>query len=164
MSDTTKKFNVSRRDDLYCLEGMINEFAALGTIKPTEKLVKLDLSGITYINSIGCKNWIQLLESLGDRMIEFHHVSTAMMTGISMLPGLLPPRGGRESIKSFYLPFFCIHCNTGHQSLVEPSSLEIIDESVFTGLVACPSCGSPMVVTEENSEFLYLFVYEIVDD
>ncbi len=164
MSDTQRKFSIDRRGEFYCLEGIVNEHASFKKFEPKEKLIKFDLSGISYINSIGCKTWIQFFDTLKDREVEFHRVSTAMMTGISMLPGLLPPSGGRDSIKSFKLPFCCVSCDHDNEAVVTPAELQVIQDSVFTKLTSCSQCGNPSTLTEANSEFLYLYVYEVVDD
>ena len=80
-----------------------------------------------------------------------------MMTAIAMLPGLLPEGSDKESLKSFYLPFHCLGCFEESKIFVTQEDLAIVEGSPYVNLMRCPICGNSAVVTEANSEFLYLF-------
>lgn len=155
--DNRKRFVIARRDKFWAVEGYINEHSDLSKAAVDGDELLLDLEQVEFINSVGCKAWLIFIDSQKEKTIEYHGVSIPMMTAISMLPGLLPP-AGKEAIKSFMLPYFCMNCNQEMEFKVEPSQLKIVDGTAFVDLLACKHCGSPAVVTEENSEFLYLYV------
>lgn len=160
MSDTRKRFSVQSDNSSYFVEGYINENADFKKIEVGEGKLRLNLEQVEYINSIGCKNWLTMIDRVKSMDIEYHAVSIAMMTAISMLPGLLPP-GGKGAIKSFILPYYCLNCNQDMTLKISPEELKVVDGSAFVDMHACVHCGNPAVITEENSEYLYLYVEEI---
>ena len=86
-----KKLEISKKDDIYYLTGAINEHTSFDVPVPINSVLKLDLAAIDFINSIGTRSWVLFLRSHEGCDIQFHRVSLAMMSAISMMPMLFTP-------------------------------------------------------------------------
>ena len=151
------KLEINKEDDTYYLTGAINEHASFDVPAPINSVLKLDLAAIDFINSIGTRSWVLFLKSHEGCDIQFHRVSLTMMNAISMMPMLLP-KGAISTIKSFYLPYCCMNCSETTLRCTNFQELDITDDSVYTDLITCSTCGNPATLSEEESEFLALFV------
>lgn len=157
MSDDKRSFRIRREGNFIFVGGYINEHADFSKVDKSGPAIAINLEEVEYINSTGCKQWLTFIEELEAEKIEYHSVSITMMSAISMLPRLMPP-GGKDSIKSFFLPFYCLNCNAELTLLTKPENIHVQEGSYFADLGSCEFCGSPVVITEEDSEFLYLYV------
>jgi anti-anti-sigma regulatory factor len=102
----------------------------------------LDLEGITFINSLGVRDWIRLVAKAKQRGIalELARVAEPMVQQFNMI--IATHNGVR--VRSFFAPFACDPCGREDSMCIDvdsnrPSLLELRPPPV-----SCPGCGAPM--------------------
>lgn len=86
------------------LEGPISEKTEIFSHDVRKaKSLKLDLQRVTFINSIGVKNWISWMMSVPNNCpVQLRHCPFVIISQINMVQGFLPPHA---RIESFYAPY-----------------------------------------------------------
>ena len=78
----------------------------------------LDLSEVKRINSCGVRdwvNWVQTLEARGKKLI-LEGCSPAVVAQINLVHNFV----GQATVKSFYAPYYCSHCDKEETVLLQP--------------------------------------------
>ena len=136
------------------LSGAIDEaadfVALLGQI-PAGKMVRIDLSGVERISSVGVRSWINFMDKLmlQEMQVMLDGCSVAIVRQLSMISQFR----GHGVVRSVYAPYYCSDCNT--------EQLRLIDLSIDVGPqlkkpVACPTCGAQLELDEEESLYATL--------
>ncbi len=92
----------------FSISGDINaEFVwpPLSESSASSKTIRINLSRVHYINSVGVKNWIRSFPFVG-RKVELFEVNVHVMDAFNMTPAM--QMGCR--IMSFFVPVFCDKC------------------------------------------------------
>jgi anti-anti-sigma regulatory factor len=93
------------------LKGAIDEDSRLldVDISNVEKELVLDLAGISHINSVGIRSWINWIgQAQQGRQLVFRRCPRIFVMQMNMVADFLP-LGTR--IESFYVPYFCETCD-----------------------------------------------------
>lgn len=130
------------------LEGPISEKTALYdyNIKNATELI-LDLEKVTFINSIGVKNWINWTMRIPDKAsITLVKCPFVIVNQVNIVHGFLPHRA---RIESFFAPFICESCSTEKiEMLVKDQhytyATSATPASVNLPELKCPKCGEMM--------------------
>ncbi len=135
------------RGDQLFLEGRIDESANLLELLDRARNNKLivDLGGITFINSIGVREWIrmqQAAQKIG-LAIELRRVCEPLVHQLNIVPATR----GVSMVTSFFAPYECEEC--GEETEV------VLDVRLHGGALArmqapqmpCPRCRAPLVFT-----------------
>ncbi len=144
------------------IEGSIGEKADIFNIAPGDaKEIIIDFEKISYINSIGVKNWIFWMGRFPQNAIfRFKNCPSAIVNQVNMVKGFLPDKG---TVESFSIPYFCETCSKEEIfiarrgvdfefSKATESSWNKIPESR-----SCSKCGGEMemdIVPEKYFAFL----------
>ncbi|HWU89344.1 MAG TPA: hypothetical protein VN253_18910 [Kofleriaceae bacterium] len=136
------------------LIGAIDEstdFAALVGQIPNGRLVRIDLSGIERISSVGVRSWINFMEKLmlQEMQVELHGCSVAIVRQLSMISQFR----GHGTVRSVFAPYYCADCNTEQLRLIDLHA-EVAPQ--LHKPVACPTCGADLELDEEESLYATL--------
>lgn len=121
--------------------------------------VALDLGGITFVNSMGVREWIRFLRTLRDTGAEviLRDCSEAIVYQMNMIP---ETRVGAH-IDSFHAPYDCPGC--GHEA-----SMRIVVSEHADGLrrgkppsFDCSECGDAMEFAELTDRYLLFLEPEL---
>jgi hypothetical protein len=131
------------------LAGRIDDTTALAAL-PAQLAagdVVIDTEGVTFVNSIGMREWIRLLRALRGR-VRLDRVADVLMTQMNLIAEL----EGAVAISSFHAQYVCPSC--GHEGT------PLVDAG--TGLAAmpalpCPECGSAMELADFPERYLMIF-------
>ncbi len=120
------------------------------------KSVDFDLAGVSYLNSVGVKNWINWTGRFPkDLSIRMHNCPTLIVAQVNMVVGFLPNNGTVESLQA---PMICEDCNCEefvslkrgenyqYASNTEPYSIKLPE-------VLCPKCKKPMTLDAVEAKF-----------
>jgi hypothetical protein len=120
------------------------------------KKVTFDLSGVTYMNSVGVKNWINWTGRFPKTLqIELHNCPSLIVNQVNMVAGFLPNNGTVESLTA---PFVCEDCSREEPVILKrgveyqyasPTSDYVYNHPV----VPCPKCKKPMELDAIESKF-----------
>ncbi len=138
------------------LDGVIDEETDLESLavnlRPT---VRFDLERVTRINSFGVREWINMVQSLGERHnLEFTRCSVPVVEQLNMISNFF----GGGTVVSFYAPYICPNCDGGEVEMLLTTEEVVSNRS---GMDApprkCPSCGGAMEFDDVEMEY-FLFL------
>ncbi len=130
------------------IEGPIGESSSLFTkdFKDVSK-VTLNLEKVTYINSIGVKNWILWIARLpASTQLVLKDIPIVMVNQANTVRGFLP---AQSEIASFQAPYLCPECGTEKTILLRVNEHYRYASGSHPGQiklpqVVCPKCGKYM--------------------
>jgi len=134
------------------LAGRIDDTASLAELPgrvPAGEIV-IDTEGVTFVNSIGMREWIRLLRALRDsgRKVRLERVADVLMTQMNLIAEL----AGAVAISSFHAQYVCPACGAETQPVVEVTgSLTVMPA------LPCPECGSAMELGDFPERYLTIF-------
>jgi hypothetical protein len=143
MSDAPR-MTVQPSGDALVVAGAIDEHADLmGLLKSAQggKLA-LDLAGITFINSLGVRDWIRMQAAATAQgiKIEMRRVAEVLIHQLNMI---IATRGTAR-VTSFIAPYACDKCGREESLVVDAvahaQSLAALQPPPMT----CPECGARM--------------------
>lgn len=136
------------------LEGWLDERAELPELdEPVKGDLVLDLKGITLVNSLGVRNWIQWFKVLKvQRDVKLIHCSPAVLKQANTLQGFL---SDRTKIESVFVPYFCEDCGREDQLLVNIAKVgDPVHITAAPPELKCSSCGMKMELDLIESQYL----------
>ncbi len=118
--------------------------------------VEFHLAGVTHINSIGAKEWIQLARSLPSvTSLALAYCSTAVVAQLNMISNFK----GQGEVRSFYAPYVCGGCGAEVAKLIDIKicfpDAKIRHPPTFT----CDDCGHPLDFDEVPEHYM-AFLWE----
>jgi predicted RNA-binding Zn-ribbon protein involved in translation (DUF1610 family) len=123
------------------LAGRIDERARLAdlvaTVAPGPLVI--DLAEVTYINSLGVRDWVSFLRRLAGNGVEvtFDRCADVMVLQMNMITDAR----GKATVRSFFAPFACDGCGWEGASLVVTDEVAPDVVAGRTPEAVCPDCG-----------------------
>lgn len=139
------------------LEGDIDETLKTRALPPAEgEEVILDMSGITRINSLGTRLFINYIKTIKGVPI-FQKCSTPVVDTISLLPAFIGKRGRVESVLT---PFTCNSCEaiTEKEFKVGKEIVEGEIPDLSCDAPRCHECGGSTNFEEEADIFFHFLL------
>jgi anti-anti-sigma regulatory factor len=134
--------------DVLLIEGEIDDTTDLAShaAKVTQNAI-IDLGGVTFINSVGVREWVTLLDQLASRgfKITLRNVSEPMVRQMTMVM----EAKGDAGVESFYAPYMCPKCGDERALLIGVAKHQATLAAGTPPKLPCPSCGA----TAEFDEF-----------
>ncbi len=132
---------IERTGERWSLRGRIDELAqlpALAADVPAGSRLHIDLEQVSYINSLGVRDWTALLRRLRARdvRVRLERCAEPMVHQMNMIEDA----GGIAEVASFHAPFLCDACGWEGTLVLETNEVAPV---VATGRVptgACPEC------------------------
>jgi eukaryotic-like serine/threonine-protein kinase len=132
------------------LSGVIDEHARLSEVmaraeQKSRRLV-LDLGEITFINSLGVRDWIRFLAlaAHSDVRLELVRVSEPLVQQFNMI---VATRAGAH-VRSFFAPFACDACGLERSVCIEVEPNLSALRALEPPRVDCPTCEAPMAFND----------------
>ena len=142
---------------MVALAGRVDETAgALSAVAqiPTREVV-IDLGGITFINSLGVREWVRALRALLGRRAEvtLTHVSAVLVPQMNMVREM--SAGAR--IASFEAPYSCNKCGLEGPMMIDVTVHGDLLRAMSAPKLPCPECKAQMVCDEIPGQY-FLFL------
>jgi DNA-directed RNA polymerase subunit RPC12/RpoP len=138
------------------LAGRIDDVAQLGalaTLLPAGDVV-LDLAGVTFVNSIGMREWVRLVRVLRDRgTVTLAAVSDVLFVQLNMIAEFR----GSVQIASFHAGYVCAACGREATLLVDAISHAAALRAMIAPRLPCPECGAAMDLADFPERYLGIF-------
>jgi hypothetical protein len=141
------KLSVTGSEYLLILEGQIDEHSDFTPIQlPTKGILTIDLKGITMLNSMGLRNWVQWSHGLTQlAAVKFQNCPNIVVHQINILDGFIPLGA---TVESMDVPYLCEACDSAfdyhavrgvdyHEASAKHPLKIVLPETV-----PCPSCGA----------------------
>jgi anti-anti-sigma regulatory factor len=139
------------------LSGRIDERAGLVVLaERISNRVVVDLDGVSLINSMGLREWINFLRALEDKKVAvvLRRLSDAMLTQLNLIEEAA--RG--VEVESFSAPYLCEGCDREQSVCVDVAEQkDVLRRGQAPASVPCPSCAGDMVYDGiPEQDFLFL--------
>lgn len=137
--------------------GRIDDTSPLGDLwmqLPASDLI-IDTAGVTFVNSVGMREWVRLLRSLtggGSRTVTLDRIADVLITQINLMPRLAGVR-----IASFHAQYACNSCGAEAALLVDVAAYATQLQVLQAPRLPCPECAAPMELADFPERYLTVF-------
>src|SRR6185503_5334122 len=106
----------------------------------------LDLAGVTFISSLGVRDWIRMQASATQQQIqiELRRVAEVIIHQLNMI---IATRG-TSRVTSFFAPYACDRCGREESLLVDAVANAAMLAKLQPPAMTCPECGGPMAFND----------------
>jgi len=111
--------------------------------------IDFDMSQVTYMNSIGVREWIDFLGRLPIRDYEFHACSIAFVLQASLVDGVL----GIGEVVSFFAPYVCEDCDQQEERLLQATNV-LTTGTRRPPVFGCSRCDGRLVLDDFPERYL----------
>jgi anti-anti-sigma regulatory factor len=133
---------------LLMLSGAIDETAGLMDLlgKAQNGTLALDLGGVTFINSLGVRDWIRFQAAATQQhvQIELRRVAEVVIHQLNMI---IATRGTAR-VASFFAPYACDRCGREESLIVDAVANAAALAQLAPPPMTCPECGGPMAFND----------------
>lgn len=142
------RLQVQPGDGQLLLSGAIDETAGLMDLLARAQggRLVLDLGGVTFINSLGVRDWIrmQAAATQGQLQIELRRVAEVIVHQLNMI---IATRGTAR-VTSFFAPYACDRCGREESLLIDAVAHAAQLAQLQAPAMPCPECGEPMAFND----------------
>jgi predicted RNA-binding Zn-ribbon protein involved in translation (DUF1610 family)/anti-anti-sigma regulatory factor len=137
-----------RLDESAPLPQLLGQLAAVGS-------VTVDTDGVTFVNSVGIREWIRLLHAFGARgqPVVLVRLADVLVTQMNMLSDLR----GRAEVRSFHAPYACPACGAEDEPVVDAIAHRGMLAAGQAPPLPCPECGAAMALGDFPERYLSIF-------
>lgn len=147
-------FTITKRDGTYVLSGVLNEFADFKSLISAAEPLRLDLGGLSKLNSIGVRNFLRFLSDWGGKALVFENATAEFIDQVNMIPSLKGVHHHAQ-IQSFYVPWQCVRCEREDEVLVSTPEVRAVLDAGDEPSRKCPKCDNDMnLLVDTFFEFL----------
>lgn len=106
----------------------------------------LDLGGITFINSLGVRDWIRMQSAATQQglQIELRRVAEVLIHQLNMI---IATRGTAR-VTSFFAPYACDACGREESLLIDAVAFAAQLSQLQPPPMHCPECGAQMAFND----------------
>jgi hypothetical protein len=116
--------------------------------------VMIHTAGVTFVNSIGMREWGRLIRALRDRgAVTLEAVSDVLMTQMNLVSEFL----GSVRITSFHASYLCPGCGFESSLLVDAVAHAAALRQLQAPPLPCPECGQAMELADFPERYLTIF-------
>lgn len=150
------RLTVTALDGALALAGAIDETAALSSLLARAEggRLTLDLAGVTFINSLGVRDWIRMqadAQATGVEL-ELRRVAEPLVHQLNMI---VAARGAAR-VTSFYAPYACDSCGREESLLVDAVAHRELLLRLEPPPMTCPECAAPMAFNDFPERYFAL--------
>jgi hypothetical protein len=140
--------HVKKTDGQLALSGAIDETAGLNDLlgQANGGRLVLDLGGITFINSLGVRDWIRMQAKATEQklQVELRNVAEVIVHQLNMI---IATRGTAQ-VTSFYAPYACDACGREESLVVDAVANGAQLAQLQPPTQTCPECGAQMAFND----------------
>lgn len=142
------RMTIDPQGDALVIGGAIDESAALHEIlaRASAGRLVLDLGAVTFINSLGVRDWIRMQAAAqkAGLAIELRRVAEPLVHQLNMI---IATRGNAV-VTSFFAPYACDACGREESLLIDAVTYATGLRNLEAPLMACPECGAAMAFND----------------
>jgi anti-anti-sigma regulatory factor len=147
MSKARGRIAIESKGDVLLLAGPIDETSRLLELLDRSRngRLVLDLGGVTFINSLGVRDWIRM-QAAAQRAgiaIELRRVAEPVIHQLNMI---IATRGARVS--SFFAPYACDSCGREDSLLIDAVAHARALAELSPPPMPCAECGAQMAFND----------------
>jgi anti-anti-sigma regulatory factor len=106
----------------------------------------LDLAGVTFINSLGVRDWIRMLAQAQQQQldVELRRVAEPIVHQLNMIVAAR----GKARVTAFYAPYACDACGREDSLLIDAVEHRSQLAKLASPAQTCSECGAKMVFSD----------------
>jgi DNA-directed RNA polymerase subunit RPC12/RpoP len=140
------------------LAGRIDETSATALARLATQLpagdTTLDTDGVTFVNSIGMREWIRLIRVLRERgRVTLARVADVLITQMNLIPEL----GTSVTVVSFHAQYACGACGAEAAPVIDAVAHAADLMQMQMPPMPCPECGGKMELADFPERYLTMF-------
>jgi anti-anti-sigma regulatory factor len=144
MPETRGRITLDRQGDVLAIQGAIDESARLSELleRAEGHRLVLDLGGVTFINSLGVRDWIRM-QAAAQRAgitVELRRVAEPLVHQLNMI---IATRGASR-VTSFFAPYACDACGREDSLLIDAVANARGLTQLEPPAMTCTECGAQM--------------------
>ena len=147
-AETRGRMTVTVTGDALALGGSIDESAALHELisRAQAGRLTLDLAAVTFINSLGVRDWIRMQAAAqkANLAVELRRVAEPLVHQLNMI---IATRGNAQ-VSSFYAPYACDACGREESLLIDALANHERLIRLDPPAQMCPECGAQMAFND----------------
>jgi anti-anti-sigma regulatory factor len=145
---TRGRISVEQHGDVLMISGSIDHTSGLLNLlaHARDRRLVLDLGGVTFINSLGVRDWIRL-QGAAQRAgvaVELHRVAAPLIQQMNMI---ISARGAARVV-SFFAPYACDACGHEASLLIDAVTHAQALARLDPPAILCAECGAMMVFND----------------
>jgi predicted RNA-binding Zn-ribbon protein involved in translation (DUF1610 family) len=137
------------------LTGRIDDstsFESLAMALPAGAVI--DTSGVTFVNSIGMREWMRLVRALREKgPVILERVADVLMTQMNLIPEF----ARSVEIRSFHAQYVCPACGAESAPVVDAVANAPLLKAMKAPQLPCPECGAQMALGDFPERYLTIF-------
>jgi len=120
--------------------------------------ITIDTDGVSFVNSIGMREWIRLIRALRERgdTIVLERVADVLMSQLNMLSETRTT----VRIASFHAQYVCSACGAESAPVIQVAEHAALLATLVAPKLPCPECGHPMDLGDFPERYLLIFKTE----
>lgn len=146
--ETRGRMTIQPHGDALLIGGAIDEAAALHEMigRAIGGRLVLDLAAVTFINSLGVRDWIRMQAAAQQAglAVELHRVAEPLVHQLNMI---IATRGNAR-VASFYAPYACDACGREESLLIDAVANGPALAALQPPPMRCPECGAQMAFND----------------
>jgi len=146
--ETRGRMTIEAQGDALMIGGAIDEAAALHELVSRAQAGRLvlDLAAVTFINSLGVRDWIRMQAAAQKEgiAVELRRVAEPLVHQLNMI---IATRGN-ATVTSFSAPYACDACGREESLLIDAFAHAAGLARMEAPPMPCPECGSPMAFND----------------
>jgi hypothetical protein len=115
----------------------------------------LDLAGITFINSLGIRNWIRMQQAAQAAQVRLELLRVAEVLVHQL--NIMPAARGVSMVTSFYAPYVCDHCDLEQTVLLDVRTYGADIARKRAPAAKCVDCNGALELAEPP-ELYFMFL------
>jgi len=148
MPDMRGRISIEPQGDVLVIQGAIDKTAGLTALleQARDRRLVLDLGGITFINSLGVRDWIRMQAAAqrGGIAVELRRVAEPLVHQLNMI---IATRGAAR-VTSFFAPYACDTCGREDSLLIDAIAHARGLSQLEPPAMSCAECGAQMVFND----------------
>lgn len=132
------------------IKGDITEATRFEELLPILKgKVRFDLSNLGYMNSLGVRDWVEMLNKAKLEGCELHACAVGFVLQAALVEGVT--KGA--TVVSFFAPYACEQCEHAEERLLQSAAI-LANEDRMPPVFACPVCDGLLELDDIPSRYL----------
>ena len=144
MPETRGRISIELQGDVLVIKGAIDESAGLTALleRAQDRRLVLDLGGVTFINSLGVRDWIRMQAGAqrAGIAIDLRRVVEPLIHQLNMI---IATRGTAR-VTSFFAPYACDGCGLEDSLLIDAVAHAQGLAKLEPPAMTCAECGARM--------------------
>ncbi len=146
--ETRGRMTIDPQGDAWIIGGAIDEAAALHEMvtRARGNRLVLDLGAVTFINSLGVRDWIRMQAAAqkAGLDVELRRVAEPLVHQLNMI---IATRGN-AAVTSFFAPYACDACGREESLLIDAVANAAGLVKLEPPPMTCPECGAAMAFND----------------